>query len=153
MRKVTLPAPWQFQAIIFIDGEWGYRESYGTTEVLKVLATGRVGHWCCAVVVLSRYRCSISPSRAQYMADTTNGRLCLEHIIMYRPTSFSCSAMFISPRSKNWKMVAGSWSEESTLEELVWTSRCLTGGTRERPTGAWYGCTVRRTRAWVLGIW
>ena len=67
------------------------------------------------MVVLSRYRGLISPSRAQYVADTTNGRLCLEHIIMYRPTSFSCNAMFISPRSRNQKMAAGSWSEESTL--------------------------------------
>ena len=53
------------------------------------------------------------------MADTTNGRLCLEHIIMYRPTSFSYSAMFISLRSRNRKMATGSWSEESSLEELV----------------------------------
>ena len=80
--KVTLPAPWQFQAIIFIDGEWGYRESYRTAEVLKVLATGRVGHWCCAVVVLSRYSGSISPSCAQYVADATNSELCLKHIII-----------------------------------------------------------------------
>ena len=79
---MTLPAPWQFQAIIFIDGEWGYRESYRTAEVLKVLATGRVGHWCCAVVVLSRYSGSISPSCAQYVADATNSELCLKHIII-----------------------------------------------------------------------
>ena len=71
------------------------------------------------MVVLSRYRGSSSPSRAQYVADTTNGKLHLEHIIMYSLTSFSYRAMFTSSSSRNRKMAAGSGSEESTLEELV----------------------------------
>ena len=71
------------------------------------------------MVVLIRYISSISPSRFQYMADTTNGRLGLKNMTMYRSASFSLSAMFISPRSRNWKMAAGSYSGEFTLEELV----------------------------------
>ena len=59
------------------------------------------------------------PSLAQCVSDTTNGRLWLENMIMYRLGSSSLSAMFISLRSKKQKMATGSGFGESTLVELA----------------------------------
>ena len=78
-----------------------------------------------------QYSASISPSLAQCMPDTTNGRLWFENMTMYRLGSSSCMAMFISPRSRKWKMAVGRRSGESALEELVGVLRCLTDGARD----------------------
>ena len=58
------------------------RESFWTPQDGRVLAAGGGWHWCLAVVVLMRYSASSSPSLAQCVPDTTNGRLRFENMTM-----------------------------------------------------------------------
>ena len=78
-------------------------------------------------MVLILYIDSSSPSLAQYVADTINGRLGLENMIMYNFGSSSLSAMFTSLKSKKRKMASGRHSIDITLSELSWIFLCLTG--------------------------
>ena len=87
-------------------------------------------------MVLIRYIGATSPSLAQYVLDTTNGKLWFENIIMYKLGSSSRNAMFILPRSKKRKMATGSGSVEFTLEELVGVLFCRNGGAFGCPAGA-----------------
>ena len=88
------------------------------------------------MVVLIRYIRATSPSLAQCVPDTTNGKLCFENIIMYKLGSSSHSAMFISPRSKKRKMARASRSRESTLEELAEVLLYRTSRALRCPAGA-----------------
>ena len=62
--------------------EKGVRDSLGTPHDVGILGVGDGRHWCLADVVLMRYRASTSPSLAQCVPDTTNGRLQIEYMIM-----------------------------------------------------------------------
>ena len=83
------------------------------------------------MVVLIRYSAFTSPSLAQCVPDTTNGRLQFENMTIYRLGSSSHMVMFISPRSRKRKMAAGSGSGEFALEKLVGVLLCLTGGAHD----------------------
>ena len=147
--KTTLPAPWQFHAI-FMKEELGLKVITGDPRVHGVLTVDRILHWYLAIAVFIQYIDSSSPSLAQCMTDTMYGRLGLENIIIYNFGSSSLSAMFISLKLRKRKMTAGRHSGDSTLAELSWTFRCLTGGATWDSTGAWYGCTECRTLTWPL---
>ena len=147
--KTTLPAPWQFHAI-FMKEELGLKVITGDPRVHGVLTVDRILHWYLAIAVFIQYIDSSSPSLAQCMTDTMYGRLGLENIIIYNFGSSSLSAMFISLKLRKRKMTAGRHSGDSTLAELSWTFRCLTGGATWDATGAWYGCTECRTLTWPL---
>nr|POF24585.1 hypothetical protein CFP56_75702 [Quercus suber] len=84
-----------------------------------------------------QYSASMSPSLAQCVPNTTNGRLRFENMIMYKLGSSSLMAMLISPRSRKRKMAAGRGSCESALEELFGKLLCLTGGTHGLLAWAW----------------
>ena len=65
-----------------MDEEKGVRDSLGTPYDVGILGVGGGRHWCLADVVLMRYRASTSPSLAQCVPNTTNGRLRFEYMIM-----------------------------------------------------------------------
>ena len=65
-----------------MDEEKGVRDSLGTPHDVGILGVGEGRHWCLVDVVLMRYRASTSPSLAQCVPDTTNGRLRFEYMIM-----------------------------------------------------------------------